>query len=589
MLLRCLVRSVDAASVFAVAAMSTAVGRERSGVGAAMPGRTLRRALLSGVLAPVMLAALAQDPLVQASVDRATVRENESFTYSIVAEGSVRDDPDTSAIEQQFDVLSRSSRTRIEIVNGQRRQVVEWDLELFPTGAGSFVLPPSYVAGAASNAVEVEILPAPESDGELPDVFIEVDAEPSTPYVQAQVLYTLRLFVGVNTGRATLTAPRVSGGEAIVERLGEDRQYQTTRAGRSFSVRERRYAIFPQQTGALTVGPATFEAMVVPTRGFSRVQRLRSDSLELDVRPAVAPPPEFPDAVWLPARALTLSQDWVDEQGRFSLGVPRTRMLTVEADGVLETQLPELVLATAPGIRQYPDQPDLDRRTSERGLQGRRVERYAVIAQNTGEIEIPGQELAWWNVDEARWDVARIEPSVVTVLPGIEPVFDDPAPDVPATVEGAPPAPPATNYWRLVSGMLATAWLATLVLWLRSRSADPAAGVQPARSPRRAKNRQLLRKLRAACEENDAAAAHGLLLQWAELRFPESPPQSLGVLADRLPPAVAAEIAVLEASVYGAGAEQWDGKGLAAALKRVDAVARANPKDKADPLLPLYR
>ena len=554
-----------------------------------MPGRMLCRALITGLLASAMLTAHAQDTLVRASVDRATVRENESFTYSIVAEGSVRDDPDTSAIEQQFDVLSRSSRTRIEIVNTQRRQVVEWDFELFPTGAGNFVLPPSYVAGAASNTVEVEILPAPVSDEELPDVFMEVDAEPSTPYVQAQVLYTLRLFVGVNTGRATLTAPRVSGGEAIVERLGEDRQYQTTRAGRSFSVRERRYAIFPQQTGTLSVGPATFEAMVVPTRGFSRVQRLRSDSLEIDVRPAVAPPPELPDAVWLPARALTLTQDWVDEQGRFSLGVPRTRLLTVEANGVLETQIPELVLATAAGIRQYPDQPELDRRTSEQGVQGRRVERYAVIAQNTGEIEIPGQELAWWNVDEARWDVARIEPTVVAVLPGIEPVFDEPVPNAPEAAQDAQPAPPATNYWTLVSAVLAAAWLVTLVAWLRTRSADRAAGVQPARAPRRSKNRQLLRKLRAACEENDAAAAHGLLLQWAELRFPESPPQSLGVLAGRLPPAIAAEIAVLEACVYGTGAEDFNGKGLAAALKGVDAVARAGSNDKPDPLLPLYR
>ena len=541
------------------------------------------------MLALAACLAQAQDTVVRATVDRATVRENESFTYSIVAEGSVRDDPDTSAIERQFDVLSRSSRTRIDIFNGQRRQVVEWDLELFPMGAGNFVLPPSFVAGAASNAVEVEVLPAPDSDEELPDVFIEVGAEPSTPYVQSQVLYTLRLFVGVSTGRATLTAPRVSGGEAIVERLGEDRQYQTTRSGRSFSVRERRYAIFPQQTGPLTVGPATFEAMVVPTRGFSRVQRLRSDPLELDVRPAVAPPPEFPDAVWLPARALTLTQEWVDEQGRFSLGVPRTRMLTVEADGVLETQLPELVLASAAGIRQYPDQPELDRRTSEQGVQGRRVERYAVIAQNTGEIEIPGQAMAWWNVDEARWDVARIDPSVVSVLPGIEPAFDEPVAEAPEPFEGAAPAPPARNYWPLVSGMLAVGWLATLAVWLRSRTALRAAAVQPAPVPRRGKNRQLLRKLRAACDHSDAAAAHGLLLQWAELRFPESPPQSLGALADRLPPAVAEEIAVLEASVYGAGSEEWSGKGLAAALKGVDAVARESSKDKSDPLLPLYR
>ena len=554
-------------------------------VGSGVPTRPI----VAIALAMAALVAQAQDPLVRASVDRATVRANESFTYTIVAEGNGRDDPDTSAIEQQFDVLSRTSRTRIEIVNTRRRQVVEWDYELFPPGPGSFVLPPVTVAGASSNAVEIEILPAPVSDEVLADVFIEVDAQPSTPYVQSQVLYTLRLFVGVNTGRATLTAPRVSGGEAIVERLGEDRQYQTTRSGRSFSVRERRYAIFPQETGPLTVGPATFEAMVVPSRGFSRVQRLRSNEIELDVRPAVAPPPEFPNAVWLPARSLALTQDWVDEGGRFSPGVPRTRLLTVRADGVLETQLPELDLTPATGIRQYPDQPELDRRISEQGVQGERIERYAVIAQSSGEIEIPGEELAWWNVDEERWDVARIEPGMVTVEPGIEPVFEAPVPEQVEASAGILPETPATNWWPAVSAALALGWLATLAGWMRSRTSGRGATARPISAPRRGKNRHLLRKLRAACEDNDAAAAHSLLLQWAELRFPESPPQSLGALADRLPPAVAAEIATLEASVYGAGADEWNGKGLAAALKGVDAVARESSKGQPDPLLPLYR
>src|SRR5690606_14391169 len=187
------------------------------------------------------------------------------------------------------------------------------------------------------------------------DIFLEAEAAPATAYVQSQVVYTLRLFVGISTGRATITPPEVSGGEAIVERLGEDRQYQTTLGDRDFLVRERRYAIFPQQAGALTIGPATFEAMVIPSRGFSRVQRFRSEPVELTVQPPVPPPAEHAGAEWLPAAELTLSERWSDDPEELAVGVPTTRAVTIEAHGLLETQLPKLAFPRSDGLRQYED------------------------------------------------------------------------------------------------------------------------------------------------------------------------------------------------------------------------------------------
>lgn len=540
-------------------------------------------------LALVAVAALAQDVAVTARVDRPEIRENESFTYTIRAEGRVRGEPDASVLEQEFDLLTRTSNARIQIVNGQSEQVVEWLYQLMPKRAGRFTLPPVQVGDAVSNAVELEVLPAVASGDEPADIFIEIEASPETPYVQSQVIYTLRLFVGVSTGRATLTAPQISGGEAIIERLGEDSQYQATRGGRNFIVRERRYAVFPQGTGPLTIGPATFEAMVIPNRGFSRVQRLRSDSIELDVRAAVAPPPEYAGAAWLPARNLRLAETWSDRAQGFSLGVPRTRTLTIEADGVLETQLPELSLDQVEGVRQYPDQPELDREITDTGLQGRRIERYAVIAQREGELEMPGVELPWWNVATERWEVARIEPRTVEVLPGANPaVAPAPLPETPVEAP-VPDVPP--SYWPLVSAALALGWIATVAFMLRHRWARPRPRrVAPTTPSRRHSNRQLLRQLRAACQSDDASEAQRLLLEWGRLRF-EDPPQSLGALAQRLPDDFATAVTGLEAAMYGPTAPaEWRGDRLAAALSQVDSVARRDGDgDAADPLLPLYR
>lgn len=548
----------------------------------------MSRALAAFALGLIAAPAPAQDVVVSAEVDRPEIRENESFTYTVRAEGRVRGEPDAGALEQDFDVLTRTSNARIQIVNGQSEQVVEWLYQVMPKRAGRFTLPPVQVGDVLSNAVEIEVLPAVAAAGEPADIFIEVEADPKRPYVQSQVIYTLRLFVGVSTGRATLTAPQISGGEAIIERLGEDSQYQAARGGRNFIVRERRYAVFPQETGPLTIGPATFEAMVIPNRGFSRVQRLRSDSLELDVRAAVAPPPALAGAAWLPARNLRLTESWSDPEQDFSLGVPRTRTLTVEADGVLETQLPELKIGAADGIRQYPDQPELGGQSTDLGLQGRRIERFAVIAQREGEIEVPGVELPWWNIDTERWEVARIEPRTVTVTPGSSPSIT-PAPE-PEAAAPPPVSDVPAGYWPFVSAGLALGWVATVAFMLRHRFTRPRprGAVRP--PPRRGSNRQHLRQLRAACHANDAAEAQRLLLEWAKLRFDE-PPQSLGALAGCLPDELAAAVNELEAAMYGPSPEtQWDGARLAAALATVDSVARAAASgDDADPLLPLYR
>lgn len=548
-------------------------------------GRRLAAVLLAGALAA---AVHAQDVVVTASVDRASIRANESFTYVVRAEGRVRGEPDISAVERQFDLLSRSSSTRIEIVNGQTRQIADWQYQLIPQREGRFTLPPVSVDGVSSNPVEIEVLPEVASANELPDIFIEVEADRTSPYVQSQVLYTLRLYLGVATGRKTLTAPQMEGGEAIVERLGEDRQYQSDRGGRSYTVVERRYAIFPQAAGPLTIGPATFEAMVIPSRGFSRVQRLRSDSTELDVRPAVPPPAKFPNATWLPAKSLRLTEQWADDAADFELGVPRTRTLTIDAEGLLETQLPELEVGQADGIRQYPDQPQLDRRVSDAGLSSTRVERYAVIAQNAGEVAIPGASVPWWNTATETWEVASIEPRTVVVAPGAEPQQAEPPPSAPAPAVEVEPQP---NYWKAVSIVLALGWAMTALLWSRARQRPIEARAQsmPQPAPKRATNRQILRKLRAACRENDAEAAQSLLMDWAALRLDDEPPQSLGALADRLPDTAAREMLRLEAHLYGRDEEAWDGRALAAALSGIDSASRKGSSGDEDPLLPLYR
>lgn len=529
--------------------------------------------------------------LVRASVDRSTIPENESFTYVVRTEGPVQSAPDTQPLEQDFEILDRRSSQRIQYINGRAQEVDQWVFELMPKRVGQFRLPPVQVGGALSNFVDVNIVAA-KSGGVPADIFMEVHAEPTDAYVQSQVLFTLQLYVGVSTGRATLTEPKISGGDAIVQRLGEDRQYQATRDGRHFIVRERRYAVFPQKSGKLTIGPATFEAMVIPDRGFSRIRRLTSKAVEINVKPPVAPPAAYPGAAWLPARKVTIDERWSDEGKQFTLGVPRTRTLTVEADGLLETQLPKLSIASSAGIKEYPDQPELDHDVTDDGIEGRRTERYAVIAQRVGEVTVAGVALPWFNTKTQHWEVARVMPRRVSVVPGAQSDEISAEPGVPgsATVDAGPGSstPASARWWPWLTVLLACGWLATAGLWAASLRNAARSRRRPPSPPRPAASRELLGRLRAACDRNDAASARGVLLEWGALRFPDSPPHSLGMLAAKLPEAAASEIERLEKHLYGAAKVSWDGGALHAALARVDSVERPE-KRPSDPLTPLYR
>src|SRR5690606_33105285 len=157
------------------------------------------------------------------------------------------------------------------------------------------------------------------------------------------------------------------------------------------------------------------------------------------------------------------------------VGVPTARTLTIEAEGLLETQLPELDLPQASGVRMYDDRPELDRTVTGTGLVARRIERYAVLPQSPGETEVPGVELPWFDVERGRWEIASVPARALEVGPGSAPDPLPPPQAAPTPVQTSAPLPmPAANPWPLVSAVLGVGWALTLLLWWRSsRSAGP--------------------------------------------------------------------------------------------------------------------
>ena len=293
--------------------------------------------------------------------------------------------------------------------------------------------------------------------------------------------------------------------DARIEQLGEPRTYEKEINGIRHGVIELRYAIFPQKSGQLSIPAQVFSATLVERSGQNdyqpfgprpgRLTRVSSPEIPLTVK---AKPAEYPaDAPWLPARNLTLAEAWNPEPDKAQVGDSLTRSLMVKVEGLASAQLPALPATHAPGLRRYPDQPQLSNQASERGVLGSREEREALVPTTSGRIELPPVEVVWWNTREDHLERSQLPGRTLEVAnnPALEPEAPvESANDAQRVVEG-----PLLWPWKLATLLLALTTLLGFGLWWHARRQPailPTAQTGP--SPR-----TLLDDLKRACLAND--------------------------------------------------------------------------------------
>ena len=340
---------------------------------------------------------------VVASVDRADVEINESFTLKVLVDTDVNVEPDASNLETDFFVGQRSQLSNTTIVNGQISRSRTWTYVLMPRRDGDLVIPPVIVGNEQSNPLHIVVAPQSNALPGEADIFVATDVDYAESFVQAQVLYTVKVYRSVATRQPRLSEPHLSGVDVLIELAGEERTYESILDGKNYKVVERVYALFPQESGELSISPARFEARVLRGGRITGRKVFESEALTVTVNPIPAPPAEFPDAAWLPAKSLELSEEWSRESDRLPAGEPITRHVTVTVLGQLSTQIPVIDPAVADGVKIYPDKPELRVTAEPEGIRAMRKDQYAMIGIRAGIIELPELKLPWWNIDAGEW------------------------------------------------------------------------------------------------------------------------------------------------------------------------------------------
>ena len=552
----------------------------------------------SVVLFACLLYAASAVATVTARVDRPTVDINESFMLEIVVDSSTDLEPDLTVLEENYFVGQVSKLSNTSILNGDIRRSLTWTVMLMPKVIGEQFIPAIRLGNEQSNPVRIVVNEQTNAPPGEADVFVTSEVDLEETYVQSQILYRIRIYRAVPTRQPALREPTITGVETLAELAGDERQYEAVLNGRAYNVIERVIALYPQESGEIQVSPARFEARVLRDGRITGRKVFESQSHTINILPIPAPPADFPDAAWLPARDVQLSEDWSRPPEEMEAGEPVTRHVTLSALGQIETQLPALEPPEVDGLNVYADQPELTRTQEAGGLRGVRKDQYAIIGLAGGEVELPALEVPWWDIEAAEWKVASL-PARRLIIEGaaVAPIAEPEVAVVPAAVDAAEAAVQdpeealaVIGTWQRATEALAILWLLTLAAWWWSSRSAPRRSREPREPeppPAHKQQGQLLKAARKAAAAGDRTAVRNAILEWGRLQWSTGAPRSLGEFASRVAPPLSDELRQLSAASYSKNGGNWDGNALASALRNVTIVASREVAAADDPLPPL--
>ena len=543
------------------------------------------------------------------SVDRNPASLDESFKIIFTANDTPDGEPDFSPLAQDFTVINQSQSSNSSWVNGNYSKSINWVVEVTANKVGKLTVPAILFGKDSSEPLQITVNENTANNATAnsnEDIFLDVKATPENPLVQSQVIYTIRLYRRVDLAQAELSEPELA--DAVVEKLGEDSNFNTVENGVSYLVTERKYAIFPQKSGTTTIKPLALTAAIILDRQpdfrdffgsrMTKTKRVLSKEVTLNVKPA---PSSFTGEDWLAAEKIELSQEWSGDIQQMKVGEPLTRTLTVKGIGTTVGQLPELNrLKSGDDLKAYPDQPTLNEAKQADGIVAKREEKIALIPATPGQHVLPALEIPWFNTQSQMTEIARIPETTLNVIGTVEnsppelnsgkplaakPSLSGSAPESNAKTT-ANESPSWQNTWLWSSLFLAFGWLLTVIYFLKIRTPSNRGESENAKTHAYETSlKEAVNRLKAACNQNDATVAKNALIDWGKLKFDAT---NLGAVAEKCDARLRDEILNLNQCLYGKGGVDWVGKKLYQAFTE-NRVREKNAADNSSELEPLHR
>lgn len=350
-----------------------------------------------------------------------------------------------------FDIYSQGRSSNISIVNGAVSASMTYRFILTPKKAGTYPIDQiaivyknkRYVAPAIQITVldkgvatpkELEEQAEDESGGNR-DYFLEGHIDNSHPFVGQQITYTLKFFIAVqNFGSPELSEPSTTGFWSEV--LGNKPVYFQSINNRRYKVVERKYALFPTQTGELTIGRALIRTTVASRnnsrdpfdvfgnvfgRGTDVTVRSKPITINVNPLPNEGKPRDFSGTVGKFSITSTIDKREVEVNQPVTIVLKITGVGNVKS--VAEPKMPEL-----PDFRIYRSSSNENMTKLNDLLGGTKVFEEVFIPGRPGEQEIPAISYTYFDPEVGKYRTIKTKPYNIKVL---KPEGYASSPDVP--------------------------------------------------------------------------------------------------------------------------------------------------------------
>ncbi len=394
-------------------------------------GAFIRVMLLLAVLPASVLAYSAT-----ARVDRTRISLGETLQLQVIVDGG-DGEVDISAIKD-FQIVSTGTQSSRSYINGTWKHEVSYVYHLTPQKTGTLKIPALDVKGddetVQTQAIKILCEKVPEMSaadaGSGFQARAEVDAAAAVP--GQQVVYTLRLLSPKRFGGAEFSAPDFRGLDARA--LTKWRNYTKTENGLALVVNEIKYVLQAKDSGTYDIGPAVFTVQEPVAGGrrrgsdpfdslfndplFNQVQtrpvRVVSNPITLEVSPLPTYKGDGAFSGLIGAFTVAASLD----KDRIRAGESVTLSVVVQGQGnVMDigTLMPRIDDAAA---KVYPDTPEEEVSPTEKGLEGKKIFRTAVVPKQPGKLEIPSVSLTFYDPGDGSYKTMATRPLTLEVLPG---------------------------------------------------------------------------------------------------------------------------------------------------------------------------
>ena len=416
--------------------------------------------------------------------------------------------PDLIPLEQDFNIVGTERRMSYTVVNGQAKSFSQWSILLVAQKTGMLTIPAIKIGQQSSAPTQIEVTNAATSrtksiSKESEDVLLIGEASSTEPFLNEQVIYTVKLFNRRQLIDAVYQAPTVE--DALLIPLGKGRHARTSLNGESYSIEEQKYAIFPQKSGTLVIHPPTLTALVYDE--IPRQVKVKGKAIQLTVKPMPAS-----SKTWLPAKQVSLTEQYDETGPTFLQGQTIERTINLEATAVPAQLLPKLTFKKNGAFNVYTGKPDIRNVFKNGELIGTSKIKVTYLLNKPGQIIIPELKVTWFNTLTGQEEISTLPEHTVTVDAKAGFISEKPK-EYSAKIKQQTTlkvSKPSFQLTAWIVGTLLLAWMIPLLLWWLYKYAFAT----------RRRHRLLMTQLRDACIKNNPTDARMLIMQWAVLHWP---------------------------------------------------------------------